>query len=129
VWRGHGEAKQNRQHDAAGVVGVVFFLRDGRHLMNDLIPIIAGLAGTVLVASAVPWRSMLAKLKPLQPTGPTVRGADDPPPEGSQDWVLDIMQACGAASAETVLQCLEDGLTRDQARAVRIAELQSEVAK
>jgi hypothetical protein len=112
-----------------GVVGVVFLLRNGWHLMENLIPIIAGLAGTVLVASAVPWRSMLAKFKPSQPEGPTVRGADDPPPEGSQDWVLDIMQACGAASAETVLQCLEDGLTRDQARAVRIAELQSEVAK
>jgi hypothetical protein len=97
--------------------------------MNDLIPIIAGLAGTVLVAGAVPWRSMLAKLKSAQPTEPTVRGADDPPPEGSRDWVLDIIQACGAASAETVLQCLQDGLTRDQARAVRIAELQSEVAK
>ena len=98
--------------------------------MNDLIPIIAGLAGTVLVASAVPWRSMLAKLKSAQPTEPSVRGADDPPPEGSRDWVLDIIQACGAASAETVLQCLEDGLTRDQARAVRITELQeSAVAK
>jgi hypothetical protein len=108
---------------------LVFLLRNGWHLMNDLIPIIAGLAGVVLVASAVPWRSMLAKFKPSLPTGPTVRGADDPPPEGSRDWVLDIIQACGAASAETVLQCLEDGLTRDQARAVRIAELQSEVAK
>ena len=98
--------------------------------MNDLIPIIAGLAGTVLVASAVPWRSMLAKFKPSLPERPSVRGADDPPPEDSQDWVLDIMQACGAASAETVLRCLQDGLTRDQARAVRIAELQeSEVAK
>lgn len=98
--------------------------------MNDLIPIIAGLAGVVLVAGAVPWRSMLAKFKPSLPERPTVRGADDPPPEGSRDWVLDIIQACGAASAETVLQCLEDGLTRDQARAVRIAELQeSEVAK
>ena len=99
-------------------------------MMNDLIPIIAGLAGTVLVAGSVPWRSMLAKFKPSQPTEPSVRGADDPPPEGSQDWVLDIIQACGAASAETVLKCLQDGLTRDQARAVRIAELQeSEVAK
>ena len=97
--------------------------------MENLIPIIAGLAGTVLVASAVPWRSMLAKLKSAQLTEPTVRGADDPPPEGSQDWVLDIMQACGAASAQTVLQCLQDGLTRDQARAVRIAELQSEVSE
>ena len=113
----------------AGVVGLVFLCGDGRHMMNDLIPIIAGLAGVVLVASAVPWRKMLAKFQQSQPEGPSVRGADDPPPEGSRDWVLDIIQACGAASAETVLQCLEDGLTRDQARAVRIAELQSEVAK
>jgi hypothetical protein len=113
----------------AGVVGLVFLLRNGRYLMQNLMPIIAGLAGTVLVASAVPWRSMLAKFQQSQPEGPTLRGADDPPPEGSRDWVLDIIQACGAASAETVLQCLEDGLTRDQAREVRIAELQSEVAK
>jgi hypothetical protein len=35
--------------------------------MNDLIPIIAGLAGVVLVASAVPWRSIAAKFKPSQP--------------------------------------------------------------
>ena len=98
--------------------------------MENLIPIIAGLAGTVLVASAVPWRKMLAKFQQSQPEGPSVRGADDPPPEGSQDWVLDIMQACCAASAQTVLQCLQDGLTRDQARAVRIAELQeSEVSE
>lgn len=103
----------------------------GSHMMENLIPIIAGLAGTVLVASVVPWRSLAAKFKPSQPSEvPSVRGADDPPPEGAVGWVLDIMRSSGAASAETVLQCLQDGLTRDQARAVRIAELQeSGVAK
>jgi hypothetical protein len=78
----HGKEAAKAQHDAsrrllacgqcvaipAGVVGLVFLLRNGWHLMENLIPIIAGLAGTVLVASAVPWRSMLAKFKPSQPT-------------------------------------------------------------
>ena len=99
--------------------------------MDDLIPIIAGLAGVVLVASAVPWKSMVAKLKPSQPEGqpevPSVRGADDPPPEGAVDWVQKTEEVCGTASPETILRCLRDGLTLHQARGVRIAELQDMV--
>jgi hypothetical protein len=101
----------------AGVVGLVFLCGDGWHVMENLIPIIAGLAGTVLVAGAVPWRSMLAKFKPSLPERPTVRGADDPPPEGAVDWVLSMEHKCGAAEPETILHCLRTGLTLNQAGA------------
>jgi hypothetical protein len=66
-----------------------------------------------------PWRSMLAKFKPSLPERPTVRGADDPPPEGAVDWVLSMEHKCGAAEPETILHCLRTGLTLNQAGAGR----------
>ena len=51
------------------------------------------------------------------------RLADAPPPTGAVEYVKDIEDALLGASAETVLQCIRVGLTRDAARSVRIQEL------
>lgn len=53
------------------------------------------------------------------------RSADAPAPVGAVDWVKDIVAAMGAAKAETILKALEDGATRDQARMIRISELEA----
>lgn len=53
------------------------------------------------------------------------RAADDPPPFGSVDWAVDICEAMGAASAETKLKAILGGATRDDARKLRIAELEA----
>lgn len=53
------------------------------------------------------------------------RLADDLPPAGSVDWAVDICQAMGAASAETKLKAILGGATRDDARKLRIAELEA----
>lgn len=55
----------------------------------------------------------------------TERAADDPPPAGAVDWAVDISDAMGAASAETKLKAILGGATRDDARKLRIAELES----
>jgi hypothetical protein len=54
-----------------------------------------------------------------------VRAADEHPPSGAVEWVEDIRIAMGGASAESVLQCLTDGATRDAARRARIEELEA----
>jgi len=54
------------------------------------------------------------------------RLADAPPPEGAVEYVQDITDALLGASAETVLECIRNGLTRDAARSVRIQELLKE---
>lgn len=55
----------------------------------------------------------------------TERAADDPPPVGSVEWAVDICEAMGAASAETKLKAILGGATRDDARKLRIAELEA----
>lgn len=56
----------------------------------------------------------------------TTRAADAKPPAGAVEYVNDITGALLGASAETVLQCIRNGLTRDEARSVRIQELLKE---
>jgi len=56
----------------------------------------------------------------------TARLADAAPPAGAVEYVQDIEDALLGASAETVLQCIRNGLTRDEARSVRIQELLKE---
>lgn len=53
------------------------------------------------------------------------RAADDLPPAGSVDWAVDICEAMGAASAESKLKAILGGATRDDARKLRIAELEA----
>lgn len=55
----------------------------------------------------------------------TQRAADDLPPAGAVDWAVDISEAMGAASAETKLKAILGGATRDDARKLRIAELEA----
>jgi hypothetical protein len=44
---------------------------------------------------------------------------------GAVEWVEDIRMAMGGASAESVMQCLTEGATRDAARRARIEELEA----
>lgn len=53
------------------------------------------------------------------------RAADDLPPNGSVHWATDICEAMGAASAESKLKAILGGATRDDARKLRIAELEA----
>lgn len=59
-----------------------------------------------------------------KPSQSQKRSADEPAPPGAVQWVNDIMLAMGSAKAESVLSALADGATRDQARMLRIAELE-----
>ena len=68
------------------------------------------------------WRSRL--VSPGKPSQSQTRSADAPAPPGAVQWVADIKLAMGAAKAESVLAALIDGATRDQARMLRIAELE-----
>jgi len=94
-------------------------------------PIIGGIliAGGAIWAAVQAWRSRPVKAanpgRPVEPDDPSHRSADEPPPPGAQDWVNDIAAAMGDASAESKLTALRDGLTRDQARMARIAELEA----
>jgi hypothetical protein len=53
------------------------------------------------------------------------RKSDDKPPAGAVAWVLDIADSMGGASAESVLFALRTGYTRDEARQMRITELEA----
>lgn len=55
----------------------------------------------------------------------TERSADAPAPDGAVEWVSDICEAMGEASADSKLKALQAGSTRDQARMLRIAELEA----
>jgi hypothetical protein len=55
----------------------------------------------------------------------TERSADAPAPSGAVDWLTDVCKAMGDASAESKLAALIQGATRDQARMLRIAELEA----
>ena len=80
----------------------------------------SGLGGTIWAAIAG-WKKFRTGAK----TAITERAADDLPPAGSVDWAVDICEAMGAASAETKLKAILGGATRDDARKLRIAELEA----
>jgi hypothetical protein len=80
----------------------------------------SGLGGAIWAAIAG-WK----KFRPSAKTGTADRAADDLPPAGSVDWAVDICEAMGAASAETKLKAILGGATRDDARKLRIAELEA----
>ena len=54
------------------------------------------------------------------------RPADAKAPAGAVEYVQDIENALLGASAETVLSCIRMGVSRDEARSVRIQELLQE---
>jgi len=97
--------------------------------------LLAGLLGTLAAfgSKAIAWLNKppyapvaSSRLAPVNDKAsvPVTRGADDAPPVGSVDWVCDIVGAMGLAEPKTILMALMDGTTRDQARMVRIAELE-----
>ena len=81
------------------------------------------LIGGALVAlgiggTALPWiRSILAnQAAAISDNRPVERSADDLPPEGSVEWVADIVRAMPTAPEKLMLQALQAGATRDHAR-------------
>lgn len=87
--------------------------------------------GYLLVGSsglgALIWGGKAAwtKFRAVQQNAEQKRSADAPAPDGAVDWVSDICEAMGDASAESKLKALQAGATRDQARMLRIAELEA----
>jgi len=79
----------------------------------------SGLGGAIW-AAIVGWK----KFRPVKSGDETLRPADEPAPAGAVEWVNDICEAMGAASAESKLKALLVGSTRDNARAFRITELE-----
>ena len=73
------------------------------------------------------WGGKIAwtKFRGVKPAKAADRSADAPAPEGAAEWAVDICEAMGAASAETKLKAIVGGATRDDARKLRIAELEA----
>jgi hypothetical protein len=61
---------------------------------------------------------------PIDSKTTNARSADAPPPQGAVEWVADLCDAMGDASADSKLAVIMIGATRDEARAARIAELE-----
>jgi len=80
----------------------------------------SGLGGAIWAAIAG-WK----KFRTAKPAATGERLADQLPPTGSVDWAVDICEAMGAASAESKLKAILGGATRDDARKLRIAELEA----
>jgi hypothetical protein len=80
----------------------------------------SGLGGAIWVAIAG-WN----KFRTANPAATVERSADAPAPAGAVEWLTDVCKAMGDASAESKLSALIQGATRDQARMLRIAELEA----
>jgi hypothetical protein len=65
------------------------------------------------------------KFRTARPAKEKSRSADDVPPPGAVDWATDICESMSAASADTKLRAILGGATRDDARKLRIAELEA----
>ena len=70
------------------------------------------------------WQWWSGRRVEKSPESNATRSADEAPPPGAVEWVVDIHSAMGGASAESILTCLIDGATRDEARSARIQELE-----
>ena len=79
----------------------------------------SGIGGAIW-AAIVAWK----KFRSGTPAT-TERSADAPAPEGAVEWAEDIVNAMGDASAESKLNAILAGATRDKARSLRIAELEA----
>ena len=80
----------------------------------------SGIGGLIWGGRAAWTKSRIGK-----PANEALRPADEPAPAGAVDWAVDICEAMGAASAETKLKAILGGATRDDARKLRIAELEA----
>ncbi len=69
------------------------------------------------------------KLRSVLPTKSTAkaveRSADAPAPSGAVEWATDICSAMGTAPDSSKLKAILAGSTRDQARGLRITELEA----
>ena len=83
------------------------------------------IGGILLIAAGGGWSAWQWWSWRAAKTPEARRAADEHPPLGAVEWVEDIRMAMGSASAESVLQCLTDGATRDAARRARIEELEA----
>ena len=70
-----------------------------------------GIGGTTIPRLLEWWRK-----RPVTSGNITKRSADEPPPEGSVEWVVDIVRAMPTAPEKLMLQALQEGATRDHAR-------------
>ena len=83
------------------------------------------LGGSALGGIAYGGKIAWSKFRTAKPASPSERSADEPAPPGAVEWVADICEAMGDASAESKLAALTVGSTRDNARALRIHELEA----
>jgi len=79
----------------------------------------SGIGGAIWAAIAG-WK----KFRTGTTTATAERAADAAAPAGAVEWVADICNAMGNASAESKLTAILLGVTRDGARKARIAELE-----
>lgn len=82
----------------------------------------SGLSG-LIYAAIVAWRKI--RSLPRKHAEKAGRSADEPAPPGAVAWVLDIDEAMGSASAESKFKALQIGASRDEARSLRISELET----
>jgi hypothetical protein len=80
----------------------------------------SGIGGAIW-AAIVGWR----KFRTGKPATVEDRSADALPPLGAVDWAIDICESMGAASSDTKLKAILGGATRDDARKLRISELEA----
>lgn len=80
--------------------------------------------GGIAYAGRAAWKRMKA-LPPGTTAVAPGRAADELPPAGAVAWAIDISESMGAASAESKLKAILGGATRDDARKLRISELEA----
>lgn len=83
------------------------------------------LGGSTLGGIAYGGKAAWNKFRTAKPATPSERSADEPAPPGAIEWVEDICTAMGSAPPETMLKALKVGSSRDNARALRVAELEA----
>ena len=93
---------------------------DWQQLIAYLLLAASGL-GSIAYGGKIAW----SKFRTSKPKTADARSADEPAPPGAVEWVADICEAMGDASAESKLAALTVGSTRDNARALRIHELEA----
>jgi hypothetical protein len=86
--------------------------------------LLAGFGGLGSLLYGGKW--FLAQRKAIiAPIATEARSADAGPPSGAVEWVVDIIAAMSESQASCILEALEDGCCRDQARARRIEHLEA----
>ena len=93
----------------------------------DWLQVIGAILISVSGLGGLAWGGKAAwtKFRTATPKTADDRSADEPAPPGAIEWVSDICDAMGSATAESKLKALLVGSTRDNARALRIYELEA----